>query len=335
MELGKQNRLGRIFSHPSGRLCSVAVDHFVGYSQQMPAGLSDLPKTLARVIAGRPDAVTMFKGTAMTCWPPHAGKVPLILQAGCFTADESIIEVLTSPEEAQRLGADAVACSIGVRGPNEGRFIRILCDVVAAAGRVGMPVIAHIYPRDFTNGAKVVHDPDNIAWATRVGIECGADVIKVGFTGDAESYRQIVNSCPVPVVAAGGPKCETLEAALTMAAKVVESGARGATIGRNIWGVENVTEALLAFKAVIHDGQSPREALGDRRSGTCARRAERFADSGSRSAFLPPVLGEREGRGGGGGGGGGEEPAPEDRAYERVQLDEHYLRHSGLWLCRG
>jgi len=261
MDLGKQIRLARIFSHPSGRLCSVAVDHFVGYSQGLPPGLADLPKALARIAAGKPDAITMFKGTAMGCWSAHAGKIPLILQAGCFTADDAIIEVLTSPEEALRLGADAVACSIGVRGPNEGKFLRILCDTVAAASKLGMPVISHIYPRDFSKGAKVMHDADNIAWATRVGIECGADVIKVGFTGDAASYRQIVNSCPVPVVAAGGPKCESREAALTMAAQIVESGARGATIGRNIWGVENITEALLAFKAVIHDGQSPREAM--------------------------------------------------------------------------
>lgn len=261
MDLGKKIRLSRIFSHSTGRLCSVAVDHFVGYSGGMPAGLADLPKTLAQIIAGRPDAVTMFKGTAMGCWPPHAGKAALIVQAGCFTADDSMIEVLTSPEEALRLGADAVACSIGVRGPNEGKFIRILSDMVASCSRLSVPVIAHIYPRDFSKGARVLHDADNIAWATRVGIECGADVIKVGFTGDAESYRQIVNSCPVPVVAAGGPKCETIEAALNMAAQVVASGARGATIGRNIWGVEQISKALLAFKAVIHDGRSPRDAM--------------------------------------------------------------------------
>ena len=262
MDLGKKVRLARIFSHPSGRLCSVAIDHFVGYSLGLPPGLADLPGTIGRLVAGKPDAITMFKGVAMGCWPPHAGKVPLIVQAGCFTADDSIIEVLTTPEEALQLGADGIACSIGVRGRNEGRFIRQLSDVVTAAAKHAIPVIAHIYPRDFSNGsARVLHDADSIAWATRVGIECGADVIKVGFTGDAESYRQIVESCPVPVVAAGGPKCESLEAALNMAAKVVASGARGATIGRNIWGLERITEALLAFKAVIHDGQSPQQAM--------------------------------------------------------------------------
>lgn len=261
MDLGKKVRLGRIFSHPSGRLCSVAIDHFVGYANAMPSGLANLPATMAKIAAGKPDAVTMFKGTAMGCWEPYAGKIPLIVQAGCFTADEAIIEVLTSPEEVLRLGADAIACSIGVRGPNEGKFIRILCDVVAAASKVSIPVIAHIYPRSFVGGAKVLHDAENIAWATRVGIECGADVIKVGYTGDVESYRQIVQSCPVPVVAAGGPKCETLEAALVMAKQVYDSGARGATIGRNIWGVPNITEALTAFKAVLHDGLSPKDAL--------------------------------------------------------------------------
>jgi DhnA family fructose-bisphosphate aldolase class Ia len=44
-------------------------------------------------------------------------------------------------------------------------------------------------------------------------------------------------------------------------AAVVEAGGRGATIGRNVWGVEPVTAALKAFKAVILDGASPEKAL--------------------------------------------------------------------------
>jgi class I fructose-bisphosphate aldolase len=44
-------------------------------------------------------------------------------------------------------------------------------------------------------------------------------------------------------------------------AAVVEAGARGATIGRNVWGVEPTTAALKAFKAVILEGASPEDAL--------------------------------------------------------------------------
>jgi len=46
-----------------------------------------------------------------------------------------------------------------------------------------------------------------------------------------------------------------------MMAEVVQSGARGATIGRNIWGFRQITAALQAFKAVIHDGKTAEEAL--------------------------------------------------------------------------
>jgi class I fructose-bisphosphate aldolase len=262
MGLGKQVRLNRLFSHPSGRLCSVAVDHFVGYSDHLPEGLANLPRTLAQIVAARPDAVTMTKGTALTCWLPHAGKTPMILQAACFTVDERINEVITNPEECIRCGADALAVAICVRGLSEGAFIKKLSDAVTAAAKYDLPVVAHIYPKTFgPEGTKIVHDADNIFWATRVGIECGADVIKVGYTGDPVSFAQIVSSCPVPVVAAGGPKNETLEEALTLMEGVVKSGARGATIGRNIWGHSDIGEALRAFKAVIHDGLGPVDAI--------------------------------------------------------------------------
>ena len=46
-----------------------------------------------------------------------------------------------------------------------------------------------------------------------------------------------------------------------MMADVVKSGARGATIGRNVWGFDQITAAVHAFKAVIHDGKSAAEAL--------------------------------------------------------------------------
>jgi class I fructose-bisphosphate aldolase len=261
MNLGKQIKLQRIFSHCSGRLCSVAVDHFVGYQKGMPAGLQNLPEIVNKLAAAHPDAMTMLKGTAMGTWGPHAGKIPLIISSVCFMADDSMIETLATAEEAMLLGADALAVAIGVRGPNEGRFLKILSTAVEQASRLNLPVISHIYPRDFSDVPKIVHDPENIMWAVRCGIECGADVIKVPFTGDVASYRDIVASCPVPVVAAGGPKCDTLEQALESMSLVVSAGARGATIGRNVWSHPDPGRALMAFKAVIHDGMAPREAL--------------------------------------------------------------------------
>jgi class I fructose-bisphosphate aldolase len=92
-------------------------------------------------------------------------------------------------------------------------------------------------------------------------LECGADVIKTPYCGDVKAFSEIVSDCPVPVVAAGGPRTERIEAALQMIYEVVQSGAKGATIGRNIWGFPQITKAVRAFKTVIHEGLTPEEAM--------------------------------------------------------------------------
>ena len=265
MNQAKLTRLNRLFAHPSGRFCSVAIDHFIGYQRGLPDGLTNLKQTLAQVAAGTPDAVTMMKGPARTAWAPYAGRIPLIVSSVCFTADDAVMQSIARPSEAVMLGADAIAVAIGVRGPREGEYLKILATAVEEAEPFGLPVIAHVYPRDYSSTAAIVHDPENVMWAVRCGIECGADVIKTPFTGDAASFRQIVATSPVPVIAAGGPKADSLEAALRLMLEVVASGARGATIGRNIWGASDPTRALLAFKAVIHDSATVEEAL--RRAG--------------------------------------------------------------------
>ncbi len=262
MNLGKAIRLGRLWNHPSGRFCSVAVDHFIGYQAGMPEGLRDLPSTLRTIAAGQPDAVTMHIGVAKSCWPPYAGRIALILQSIIGRLDDSVNEHLCCPEDAVRLGADGFATCAFVRGPSEAAYLRRVADFVREADRFGMPVIVHTYPRRYDGkNVEVSFAPEDIAWAVRCAIECGVDVIKVPYCGDSAAYAQIIRECPVPVVAAGGPKATTLRDALCMAAEVVGSGAKGMTVGRNIWGFPQIGAALAAFKMVIHDSLSADEAL--------------------------------------------------------------------------
>jgi class I fructose-bisphosphate aldolase len=259
MNTGKLVRLNRIFSHPSGRLCSVAVDHLIGYGEGMPPGLRKIGSTLAAVVAARPDAVTIHKGIAASAWGPHAGRVPLILQSSLARPDDTAGEQIATPEDAVRLGADALAVAAFIRGLTEATHLRAVADCVRDAARFELPVICHVYPRD--KEKKVSFAPDDIAWAVRCALEMGVDVVKVPYCGDVKAYAQIVAECPVPVVAAGGPKAGTLVDALGMIAEVVESGARGATIGRNIWGFEEIAKAVQAFKWVIHEKKTAAEAL--------------------------------------------------------------------------
>lgn len=259
MNTGKLVRMNRIFSHPSGRLCSVAVDHYMGYGEGLPPGLRRIQSTLAAVAEGRPDAVTMHKGIAASAWAPHAGRIPMIIQSTAARPDDTACEQVATPEDAVRLGADAFAVAAFIRGATEAAHLRTVADAVRDASRFDIPVICHIYPRD--KDKKISYAPEDIAWAVRCALEVGVDVVKVPYCGDVKAHAQIVAECSVPVVAAGGPRAGTLAEALSMMGEVVRSGARGATIGRNIWGFDDVTRAVHAFKAVIHDGKSSPDAL--------------------------------------------------------------------------
>jgi DhnA family fructose-bisphosphate aldolase class Ia len=262
MDIGKLIRLNRIFSHPSGCLCSIAIDHFIGYGHGLPPGLRCIQDTLAEIVSAGPDAVTMMKGIAMTSWKPYAGKIPLILQSIIGRPDDTAFEKLLTAEEAIRLGADALAVAAFVHGKTEATYLKVVADTVREAEPYNLPVFCHIYPRDKTsNYTAISYEPEDIAWAVHCALELGVDVIKTPYCGNRDEYAQIVAQTPVPVVAAGGPRQETFEAALAMMAEVVASGARGATIGRNVWGSGKTNAAVKAFKAVIHDRRSPQEAL--------------------------------------------------------------------------
>ena len=184
----------------------------------------------------------------------------MIVQSTIMRPDDPAREQIATPEDAIRLGADAFAIAAFVRGSNELLNLRAVADCVREAALYELPVICHIYPLDPKKNVIVFH-PEDIAWAVHCAVETGVDVVKTPYCGDVQAYAAIVADSPVPVVAAGGPQSSSLLSALRMMAEVVRSGARGATIGRNVWGFGQTTAATLAFKAVIHEEKTPEEAL--------------------------------------------------------------------------
>ena len=260
MGIGKLVHLNRLFAHSSGRLCSVAIDHFIDYDGGLPDSLRHIRPTLAAIMAGQPDAVTMHKGMAASAWGPYAGRAALIIQSTLPRVDGTQ-EQWATPEEAVRLGADAIAATAFVRGDTEAKQLRVVGEVVREAERFDLPVIFHIYPRHLDGVPRVSHEPEDIAWAVRCAVETGVDVVKTSYCGDSRAFEEIVADSPVPVICAGGPQSGGLAAALEMMAEAIRSGARGATVGRNIWSFPQITQAVEAFKAVIHDGKTARDAM--------------------------------------------------------------------------
>jgi fructose-bisphosphate aldolase/2-amino-3,7-dideoxy-D-threo-hept-6-ulosonate synthase len=162
-------------------------------------------------------------------------------------------------EEAIKMGADAVSVHINVGSETEADQLKILGTVSEQCDDWGMPLIAMMYPRgkDIRNS----NDPELVAHVARVGAELGADIIKTNFTGDIDSFRKVVEGCPVPVVMAGGPKANTDEEFLAMVRAAVDAGGRGVAIGRNVFQHDNPTAMTRALTLIVHKGASVKEAM--------------------------------------------------------------------------
>ena len=122
-----------------------------------------------------------------------------------------------------------------------------------------MPLLAMMYPR----GAKVKdqYDVEVVAHAARVGAELGADMIKTNYTGSPDTFKTVVEGCPVPVIIAGGPKVETDEELLTMVSDAISVGGKGVAIGRNVFQHDNPTKIVRAIASIVHEKASVNEAL--------------------------------------------------------------------------
>src|SRR5207245_9457436 len=71
--------------------------------------------------------------------------------------------------------------------------------------------------------------------AARGPAELGASVVPTNVAGAPDGLREIAQSCPVPLVVAGGPKCSTEDAFLDALREVMCAGAAGISVGRRVF----------------------------------------------------------------------------------------------------
>jgi DhnA-type fructose-1,6-bisphosphate aldolase and related enzymes len=81
MGLGIDVRLSRLFSHPSGNLFGIAVDHFVGYGNVREGGLANLPAAVDRLHQRESGHHDDDPGAPRRVAGPACGQASLIVQA--------------------------------------------------------------------------------------------------------------------------------------------------------------------------------------------------------------------------------------------------------------
>lgn len=252
MQWGMRNRLSKVIKPKTGRTVMLAVDH--GYFLGPTTGLENFREAVKPLL---PYTDTLFctRGMLRTSVDPNID-VPVMLRASGGTSilsKELLHEGITlAIEDAIRLNAVGIGYSILVGADWERDTILDLSKLVDEAEKYGLVVMAVT-----AVGKDMAKDARYLSLACRMAAEHGAHMVKTYYCDD---FSKVVDTCPVPIVMAGGKKIPELEA-LTMAHDAVQAGAVGVDMGRNIFQSESPAAMIQAIRAVVHDNATPDEAL--------------------------------------------------------------------------
>ncbi len=256
---GKNIRLERIIDRETGNAVVVPMDH--GMSIGPVDGLTDMKSTVNAVSEGGATAVLMQKGIIPYGHRTAGHDVGLILHLSASTnmgttSDSKVL--VSNVKEALKFGSDAVSIHVNLGAESEPHMLSDLGQVSMDCAEWGMPLLVMAYARGPT--VKNQFDPDAVAHCARVAAELGADLIKVSYTGDIDSFKKVVKGALAPVLIAGGPKMNSDMDILNMVYDSLQAGGRGVSIGRNIFQHRNPKRMTEAISGIVLKGMTVEEA---------------------------------------------------------------------------
>ena len=197
--------------------------------------------------------------------PREAGLIVHLSASVTQAPDPNQKVLIGTAEEALALGADAISVHVNIGSPTTAEMIADAGMVARDCQRLGVPLLVMVYPR-----GPDIDDPYNpglVAHCARAAEEAGADIVKTNFTGDADSFREVVKALRVPVITAGGPPSNDPLAPLEAASSTIAAGGSGVACGRNVFSHPDPEAMTRALASVIFDGLSPEEASREHLEG--------------------------------------------------------------------
>ncbi len=255
-DTGKRIRLSRIFNTRSGRALVVPMDHSVTIG---PLGKADhADRTAAMLAVAGVDAIVVHKGRARSINPVHFTEMGLIvhLSAGTELALDRTGKVLVgSVEECLRLGADAVSVHVNVGSPTETAQLTDLGTVASACDALGVPLLAMMYARGPEMGSRT-ELVDTLSHLAAIATDLGADIVKLDYAGSHAAMNEVVESCPVPILVAGGPAAGDDDAAIAFGNEVVDTSVAGLSFGRLIFDAQDPHRVASELTRRLHGGRA-------------------------------------------------------------------------------
>ena len=207
------------------------------------------------------NGLVLHHGVAEKYFPVKEKRVPLVIKLNGKTKlrkGDPLSQQVCSVDRALRLGADAVGYTLYPGSMYEQVMFQEFGAIVDKAHRLGVPVIAWVYPRG--QGIEEM-STETIAYAARIALELGADFAKIHYNGDFEGFKWACMAAgKTRVLIVGGGKTDDM-AFLTKLREAIDAGASGIAVGRNVWQHESPAKMLAAVKEVVYNNKSPEEAI--------------------------------------------------------------------------
>ncbi len=259
MSVGKQIRMNALFNKATGNSVCIAVDHG-GIAGPMK-GINDPAKLVEQCIKGGADCILTTRGFARAAKDAWDRQTSLMLRlTGGFTVLGGTFEeeIITSAQAAIEYGAAGAAVTVKFGHPREGQFTQNASFVADDCERLGLPLMVEAMAKGPDLKST---DPEGVKLAARAAMEIGADLVKTYYTGDPDSFHDVVEGCPVPILILGGPKSDSEEETLSNVYYAMQAGARGIAMGRNIWQHKNVLAMIEAMAGLVHEGWTVQQAM--------------------------------------------------------------------------
>lgn len=242
----KALRLRRLSRPHDDRYLFVPLDHSVSDGPVVPR---DRWRDLVHaVVRGGADAIIVHKGRVRTIDPAVLGGCALIVHLSAGTAhmaDVNAKVLVGEVDEALRLGADAVSVHVNIGSDTESRQLADLGTVAAACDSWNVPLVVMAYAR----GPRIVDpkDPALLAHVVNIAADLGADIVK---TNLADDMTEVVASCPIPVIVAGGPA--SAHSLAGHARVAMDAGCAGLAVGRRVFTSPAPMHLVAELASIVH-----------------------------------------------------------------------------------
>lgn len=246
---GKEIRMRKIVNKDSNRTIIIPVDH--GATIGPVSQITNIGRFLGDLDEELVNAVVVCKGqmgnkdVIQNCRIP---KIVHLSNSSILSSSPNNKILVGSVENAIALGADAISVHVNIGDENDAEMLRAFGKVADDCYKWGMPLLAMMYARK--NNQNDVQ-PQTIKILARIAQEMGADIVKVNYTGDTESFHEVVEGCSVPIIVAGGGDINEKQA-LENAYNAIKAGAAGIAYGRNIFQHGNYNDLLKKLYDVVH-----------------------------------------------------------------------------------